>query len=205
MKTIHKRLVALLLAIFMLASLCGCSSPTKEAEATVSCMFDAFKQLDLEKAQNYIDVNEMKLNEVEEDETTNYDLFMKTLFDRLDYTIISSEEVDPETVNVVVAITAIDMKPVFAEYVVAALQYAFANAFADPQPTEEETNKKMEELFIASATKEGLATVTNEVTVKVVKKDSNWKVVAEDELVDAMFGGLIAAAQAIEDSFNDIE
>jgi hypothetical protein len=63
----------------------------------------------------------------------------------------------------------------------------------------------MEELFIASATKEGLATVTNEVTVKVVKKDSNWKVVAEDELVDAMFGGLIAAAQAIEDSFNDIE
>jgi hypothetical protein len=123
----------------------------------------------------------------------------------LDYTIISSEEVDPETVNVVVAITAIDMKPVFAEYVVAALQYAFANAFADPQPTEEETNKKMEELFIASATKEGLATVTNEVTVKVVKKDSNWKVVAEDELVDAMFGGLIAAAQAIEDSFNDIE
>jgi hypothetical protein len=168
-------------------------------------MFNAFKKLDFEKAQNYIDIDidNMKLGEVEESDFANYQLFMKALFNRLDYTIISSEEVDPETVNVVVAITAIDMKPVLVEYISAALQYAFSNAFADPEPTEEETNKKMEELFIASATKEGLATVTNEVTVKVIKEGDNWKVVSEDALIDAMFGGLVSAFEALEDSFNE--
>ena len=203
MKTTYKRLAALLLAILMLVSLCGCSTPTKEAEASVKGMFEAFKALDFEKAEKYIDIEDMKLSQVEEDETTNYEMFMKTLFDRLDYTIISSEEVDSETVNVVVEITAVDMKVVLADYFVAALQYAFANAFADPEPTEEETNKKMEELFIASATKEGLTTVTNEVTIKVVKEDGNWKVTSEDTLVDAMFGGLIAATESLENAFNE--
>ena len=203
MKTIHKRLAALLLALLMLVAFCGCSSPTKQAEATVSGMFDAFKALDFEKAQNYINVEDMKLSEVKEDETTDYEMFMKALFDRLDYTIISSEEVDSETVNVVVEITAVDMKVVLADYMVAALQYAFSNAFADPQPTEEEINKKMEELFVASATKENLATVTNEVTVKVENKDGKWKVISEDALVDAMFGGLIAATESLSDSFNE--
>ena len=203
MKTISKRLMAALLAILMLVSCCGCSSPTKEAEATISGMFNAFKDLDFEKAENYIDIDDMKLSQVEENETTNYEIFMKTLFNRLNYEIISSEEVDSETVNVVVKITAIDMKPVLADYMAAALQYAFSNAFANPQPTEEETNKKMEELFIASATKENLATVTNEVTVKVVNEDGNWNVVSDDDLTDAMFGGLIAATEAISNSFNE--
>ena len=203
MKKISKRFVALLLAMLMLVSLCACSSPTKEAEATVNGMFNAFQSLDFEKAQKYINVSDMKVSQVDDDETTDYEMFMKTLFDRLNYTIISSEEVDSETVNVVVEITAVDMKVVLADYMVSALQYAFANAFADPQPTEEETDKKMEELFVQSATKENLATVTNEVTIKVVKEDGSWKVVSEDSLVDALFGGLIAATEALKDSFSE--
>lgn len=201
MKKISKRLLALSLAVLMLVSLCSCSSATKQAETTVSSMFDAFKSLDFEKAQNYIDIEDMKHSQVEESETTNYEMFMGALFDRLDYTIISSEEVDSENVNVVVKITAVDIKPVLGEYIVAALQYAFANAFADPQPTEEETNKKMEELFIASASKDDLATVTNEVTIKVAKEEGKWKVVSDDAFVDAMFGGIIAATEALSDSF----
>ena len=107
-----KRLAALFLAILMLVSFCGCSSPTKQAEASVNGMFSAFKALDFEKAGNYINLDDMKISKLEADETTNYEMFMKSLFDRLDYTIVSSEEVDSETVNVVVKITAVDMKPV---------------------------------------------------------------------------------------------
>ena len=203
MKTMYKRIATLLLAVLMLVSFCSCSSPTKEAEATVTGMFNAFQSLDFEKAQNYINIDDIKLSQVEEDETTSYETFMKTLFDRLDYTIISSEEVDSETVNVVVEITAVDMKVVLADYMVAALQYAFANAFADPQPTDEEVSKKMEELFVASATKEDLATVTKEVTVKVAKGEDGWKVVSEDSFADALFGGLIAAIESLETSFEN--
>ena len=203
MKTISKRLAAALLAILMLVSFCGCSSATKQAESSVRGMFDAFKTLDFEKAGEYTNIDAMKLSKVEESETTNYEMFMNALFNRLDYNIISSEEVDSETVNVVVKITAVDIKPVLGEYIVAALQYAFANAFANPQPTEEETNKKMEELFIASASKEDLATVTNEVTIKVTKKDDKWVIASDDTLVDAIFGGLLAATEELADSFGE--
>ncbi len=39
------------------------------------------------------------------------------------------------------------MKPVLKEFFVAYIQYAFANALADPQPTEEEVEAKAKELF----------------------------------------------------------
>ena len=37
------------------------------------------EKLDFEKAQNYIDIDDMKLGEVEESDFANYELFMKTL------------------------------------------------------------------------------------------------------------------------------
>ena len=126
---------------------------------------------------------------------------MKNLFDRLDYKIISSEKIDYNTVNVTTEITAIDMKPVLGEFFIAEMQCAFANAFANPQPTEEETNAKMEELFSASTTKPDLATVTNKVVIKVVKEDKNWKIVSDDAFVDAILGGMTAATEEIEKGF----
>ena len=201
MKRLCKRLVAAALATLMLLSLCGCGSITDKAEASVSGMFDAFKALDFEKARDYVDVDSMKLSEYDTNEDADYERFMSTLFDRLDYKIVSSEELDDETVNVVVEITAVDMKAVLKDYVAEALKYAFSNTLEDPQPTEEETQKKMEDLFIASATKEGLDTVTSVVTIKVVNDDGNWKIVSDDPLVDALFGGLISAIEEISESF----
>ena len=45
----------------------------------------------------------------------------------------------------------------------------FFYRLSDPQTTEEETNKKAEEMFIESASKADLATVTNEINIKAVK------------------------------------
>ena len=201
MKKLCKRLVAAALATLMLLSLCGCGSITDKAEASVSGMFDAFKALDFEKARDYVDVDSMKLSEYDTDEDADYERYMSTLFDRLDYKIVSSEEVDDETVNVVVEITAVDMKVVLKDYVSEALKYAFSNTLEDPQPTEEEMQQKMEDLFIASATKEGLDTVTSVVTIKVVNDDGNWRIVSDDPLVDALFGGLISAIEEISESY----
>lgn len=202
MKKVLKLSVLMILVVSMTLSLVACGTGvTEKAEASVNGMFQAFKSLDFEKAQQFVNLNELTFDKDEVNLDVEAKTFMKALFGKLDYAIVSSEKVDDNTVNVLVKITALDMKPVLADFMVAALQYAFANAFADPQPTEEETAQKMEELLVAAATKEGLATVTNEVTVRVVNKDNGWKIAPDDTFTNALFGGLKEASEALNESF----
>lgn len=128
------------------------------------------------------------------------------MFKQLDYKILSSEKKDDSTVIVSTEITNTDMKPVMSEYFKNALQYAFSIAFADPQPTEEETNKKMEELLIESATKTGLATVTNTVDITVVKNDDNsWEIQSDDDaFLNALLGGMYDAVNELQDDLDSV-
>ena len=168
-------------------------------------MFTAFKNTDIEAAAKYVDVDEINASEDSSDSIST-ELVMKTIFNKLDYKIISSEKVDDTTVKVKTEITVTDMKPVLGEFFTNAMQYAFSTAFSNPQPTEEETNKKMEEMFIESASKEDLATVTNEVDITVVKTENNeWKVKSDDTFADALLGGLITAGEELSKAFENQE
>lgn len=205
MKRNIKRMASLLLAVAMVLSLTGCGE-IKKAETTINDTFTALKNLDFEKASNYINVDGiMKSDDSDGALNLDSDLFMKNLFGKLEHEIISSEKIDNNTVVVKTKITAVDMKPVLGEYIGKALQYAFANAFANPQPSEEETNKKMEEMFIECVSKEDLAMVTNEVDIKVVKVEKKWKIESSDELANALVGGLVKAAEEISNSFNNAD
>ena len=195
-----KVIVAILMTIVLIFSLTGCGE-IKKAENTVSQMFEAFQDLNFEEAKNYVDMEGIAATD--DPEATK--MFMEHIFDRLDYKILSSEKIDSNTVYVTTEITMLDMKPVLQEYLTAAIQYAFANAFAENPPTEEETEAKMEELFIESASKEGLETVTNEVVIEVVCTDDVWKVVSDDEFADALLGGMVSAMEEIEASMAEAE
>lgn len=134
-----KSITAIILTLILTLSLTGCGE-IKKAETAVNGMFTAFKNLDFEEAQKYVNVDE--ITKAGEEANENSMLIMETVFDNLSYEIISSEKVDNETVIVKTKVTATDMKPVLGEFLSKALEYAFSNAFANPQPTEEETNKK---------------------------------------------------------------
>lgn len=191
-----KSIIDTILALVLLLSLTGCGE-IKKAETAVNGMFTAFKNTDIEAAAKYVDVDEINASEDSSDSIST-ELVMKTIFNKLDYKIISSEKVDDTTVKVKTDITVTDMKPVLGEFFTNAMQYAFSTAFSNPQPTEEETNKKMEEMFIESASKEDLATVTNEVDITVVKTENNeWKVKSDDTFADALLGGLITAGEEL--------
>jgi hypothetical protein len=101
-------------------------------------------------------------------------------------------------------ITAIDMKPVMGEFFTNAMQFAFSNAFTpeEQQLSDEEMDKKMEELFIQSVSKSDLATVTNTVDIKVVEVEKTWKAAVDETFTDALFGGLMTVAEDMEKSFN---
>lgn len=199
-----KSIIATVLALVLLLSLTGCGE-IKKAETAVNGMFTAFKNTDIEAAAKYVDVDEINASEDSSDSIST-ELVMKTIFNKLDYKIISSEKVDDTTVKVKIEITMTDMKPVLGEFFTNAMQYAFSTAFSNPQPTEEETNKKMEEMFIESASKEDLATVTNEVDITVVKTENNeWKVKSDDTFADALLGGLITAGEELSKAFENQE
>ena len=167
-------------------------------------MFTAFKNLDFEAAQKYVNVDDITSSDG--DSSVGSEVVMGAIFDKLSYEIISSEKIDSNTVTVKTKITATDMKPVLAEYMTEALAYAFSNAFASPQLTEEELNQKYEEILVECATKPDLATVTNEVDVTVVKTESNdWKIEADDAFVNAVLGGLVEAFDAMNDASNTEE
>ena len=195
-----KSITAIILTLILILSLTGCGE-IKKAETAVNGMFTAFKSLNFEEAQKYVNVDE--ITKAGEEANENSMLIMETVFDNLSYEIISSEKVDSETVIVKTKVTATDMKPVLGEFLTKALEYAFSNAFANPQPTEEETNKKMEEILVECASKPDLATVTNEVDIKVIKTESkDWKIEADDAVVNALLGGLADAAKEMENAFN---
>ena len=199
-----KSIIATILALVLLFSLTGCGE-IKKAETAVNGMFTAFKNTDIEAAAKYVDVDEINASEDSSDSIST-EFVMKTIFNKLDYKIISSEKVDDTTVKVKTEITVTDMKPVLGEFFTNAMQYAFSTAFSNPQPTEEETNKKMEEMFIESASKEDLATVTNEVDITVVKTENNeWKVKSDDTFADALHGGLITAGEELSKAFENQE
>lgn len=199
-----KSIIDTILALVLLFSLTGCGE-IKKAETAVNGMFTAFKNTDIEAAAKYVDVDEINASEDSSDSIST-ETVMKTIFNKLDYKIISSEKVDDTTVKVKTEITVTDMKPVLGEFFTNAMQYAFSTAFSNPQPTEEETNKKMEEMFIESASKEDLATVTNEVDITVVKTENNeWKVKSDDTFADALLGGLITAGEELSKAFENQE
>ena len=199
MKKYLKSILCIVLLFAMTALFAGCDE-VKKAEKTVNNMFSALKKLDFEAASKYIDLDEVIQSGEEFDFSDN--IIMEKILGNLDYKIISTEKTDANTAIVKTEITAIDMQPVLTDYIRKALEYTFANAFSDPQPTEEEISKKMEEIFVECISKEGLETVTNEVEIKVVKAKRNWKIESTDELSHALLGGLYEAVENIENSFS---
>ena len=198
-----KTVISLLLTLTVIFTLTGCGE-VKKAETSVNGMFAAFKQLNFEEAKKYVNVDDITASN--DENTANAEVIMKNVFGNLNYEIISSKKIDNNNVVVKTKITATDMKPVMGDFFAKALKYAFSNAFSDPQPTEEETNAKMEEILAECASKPDLATVTNEVDIKVVKNDNKeWKINADDAFINAVLGGLKDAAEEMSKSFDTAE
>lgn len=200
MKIIN-RIAAALLTITMAFSFSACGqTDVQKAESQVSGVFTALKNSDLEEAANYLDINELESGS---SDSLDPKLIMDVAFRNLDFKIISSEQIDSNTVSVKTEITATDMKPIFSEFLVNVMQYAVSSATAEIEPTEAELQAKVEEIFSECASKEDLATVTNEVDIIVAKNENNeWEIQADDALTDAMFGGLLSVANEMNNSFN---
>lgn len=198
-----RSLIAIVLVLVLLFSFTGCGEVQK-AEASVNSMFKAFMNMEFDEARKYVNVDDI-IDDAEDELTDEYSqVLLESIFSNLNYEIISSEKIDSNTVMVKTKITATDMVPVLRDYMTQAFQYAFSVAFSYPQPSEEETQQKMLDMLKEIVSQPELATVTNEVDLKVVKTESKeWKIESDDAFGNAITGGLLDAVEQLNSSLSE--
>lgn len=172
--------------------------PINLPEDTVEKMLAALSEMDMAEAELYI-VSDNTITYPDEggtDETSVIDenVLMETIFKNMGYKIISSRISDEYTAVVTAEITVTDMKPVVNEFFTNMIEYLFSIAFTDPQPSEEEQQSAIKELFTQSCMKEDLDTITNIVEIMLIKtSDDEWKIQPDEVLREALFGGFLSA------------
>ena len=162
-------------------------------EKTVEGMLNSLKNADFESVNKYVNyediVNESEmLQNSEMDEETQ-----SLLFDKLTWKIlnISKEE---NTASVEVEITNKDFDQIISNYTQEALRIAFSGESF----TQEEQNNKLKEQL----KNEEIGTKTVTTTIQLVKQDGEWKVQADENLVNALLPGLQEAINSLNSIIN---
>lgn len=193
-----KKLAVMIVSLAFFASLCGCNE-VKDAESALNSAITALQAGDYEKASGYINGGEVldsngMLNNLE-----NGEELVKALFARLSCKINSSEKIDNDNVKINADITAINTSNAFNNTV----SQIFSLAFSGKNMSEEEMDSKMIEIFTENLSSEDAETVTNTVDINMIKTDEGWKVDANEEVQDAITGGLVSAAENLGSSLGE--
>lgn len=195
-KTVHT-LVAVILILTLLFTFSGCGGlKTVEAEITVKNMLDAFKAQDFKRAENYVDMDDITMEGFNEDTEQVVEFIMNYLFDKIGYEIISSEQIDDDTVKVTTKITVVKLEPVLTEFLTYSMQLALNSSINAQSALELE--KKITDKFIEISERNNLETITEEVPITVEKNDDGWEVEPDGYFTDVILGGLTDAANSLQ-------
>ena len=146
-------------------------------EKSVEGMLNSLKNADFESVNKYVNYEEI-VNESEMLQNSEMDEETQSLlFDKLTWKIsnISKEE---NTASVEVEITNKDFNQIITNYTQEALRIAFSGESF----TQEEQNNKLKEQL----KNEGIGTKTVTTTIQLVKQDGEWKVQADESLINAL-------------------
>ena len=162
-------------------------------EKSVEGMLNSLKNADFESVNKYVNYEEI-VNESESLQNSEMDEETQSLlFDKLAWKIlnISKEE---NTASVEVEITNKDFNQIITNYTQEALKIAFSGESF----TQEEQNNKLKEQL----KNEEIGTKTVTTTVQLVKQDREWKVQADESLINALLPGLQEAINSLNSIIN---
>jgi|GEM_PF-1896872 len=166
---------------------------TETPEQAVNNAFTALKALDEVTVEKYFNDE----NFFEDEEGTSDSGFSEELsqlfYAKLDYKILSSS-ISGDTAIVTTKITNTDMSIIFGEYMLEMIGLAFEEAYKpeEEQMSDEEFDQKAEEILYGLLTRDDNPTVTNTVDVRLTKSGNTWIIAEDEELLDALTGGLIS-------------
>ena len=168
-------LVAALLTVMIVTS----SAPKKSLDALLTNL----KAGDFEKAQEYISGN-LSLSTDNLDQETQ-----KLLFNKLQWKIDKVTENDNNTAIIEVEITTKDFQTIINNYMQKALE-AVRGAITGNESNETFSSEDFEKYLIEELQNEEIKTTTINVTVNAIKEDKEWKIVSDEDLINALLPGL---------------
>lgn len=189
-----KKAAAALIALIMVASLCGCNVTVGSPEGTVDEFFDAMKNKDADVLVLYTDNNDINtlLNNTIDEETMNN--IYGDLMRNLSWTITAVNENEDQTEAVVtVEVTNADFSKTLSKYKKAAVEYMKDNMY------KEEVDKKVMQrecmnIFAVQInnTSEDTENLKTEILeINLVQNDSyTWDMEVTKEMTKAAIGGL---------------
>ena len=200
MNVLKKLLMALgvLALIFMVITVTINILNEKEKEEvllTVNSAFDALKNYDMETLGNYMNTDAITKEATDvvktngsKDEVTESE---KALFKHITYTVTEPEEVTifDKEIQMEVKLSNKNMGEVLVKYFKDALVYSFSTAFSTDTVTQEESDKKMQELFVEAIDSENISITESVVDIKLIKQENGtWKIefVNEEQFVNAI-------------------
>lgn len=189
-------LVCVFIMVFTLVS-CGGESP----EQAVNNALTAVKKLDEDTIERYFGEDDLLgSDDVDDDieDIIDTDESSKLLIEKLSFDVLSSE-IDGDRAVVETEITNIDLQSIFIEYLEESFEIIMARAFdAEADEDDEELEVELEQLFTNLLSDEDNELVTSTVDINLLKDESGWKIDLDDDLLDAIFGGLFSMIDGMD-------
>ncbi len=177
--TVITVVVVLLVAALLTVMIVTSSAPKKSLDALLTNL----KAGDFEKAQEYISGN-LSLSTDNLDQETQ-----KLLFNKLQWKIDKVTENDNNTAIIEVEITTKDFQTIINNYMQKALE-AVRGAITGNESNETFSSEDFEKYLIEELQNEEIKTTTINVTVNAIKEDKEWKIVSDEDLINALLPGL---------------
>ena len=165
----------------------------KTPEKTVEGMLNSLKNGDFESVNKYVNYDKIAnnseiLGSAEMDQETQI-----LLFDKISWKVLNISK-EQDTASVEVEITNKDFEKIISNYTQEALKIAFSGeSFTEV----EQMNKLKEQLK-----NEEIGTKTVTTTINLNKQNGEWKIQADDNLVNSLLPGLQAAINSLDSIIN---
>lgn len=198
-KGLHmKKIFLILISTLLVFTLASCSSKETPKEV-VEKGITAIKDLNLIQIQKYFDTDEISdENDIfgQDFDVENLEIF-RLMTKNLTYEIIDANT-DDKVATVKAKITNFNMTIIMREFISKALILAFEQ-IGEAEVDDEAMQEKMEDLLIELLSKEDNEMITTEVDIKLNEVEGEWKIDLNDDLVNALFGGLSSVVDEFQD------
>lgn len=167
-------------------------------EKVVSNYLNALKSKDLETAKTFVSREDDQIFTEIEDGRLAYKIL--TILETLSFNIISTE-VNDSIATVKTTIKNIDMDPVMGSVIVQMVSLAYSNLEDGINLDEETFETKQNEALANALLANKDTTIETEVDIQLVKSETGWLIVRNEELADGITGGLFSIDKDFSSTF----
>lgn len=187
-----RKLIVVLFAVIVSISLVGCGNNNKEISDSVNDFFSSYKNLNFKNANKYVEDGGLLAKSINKFDSYNKkrEDAMKYWASKIQYKITNTESKD-DNGTADVEVTALDGNYIYNNYMqnVQSLQLNESqlnnnNDNGDP------IGGDFDSAFLIALENQDTPLKTSKITVKLKKVDGTWKIENDQEVLQAILGGL---------------